>query len=93
LTRVIRRDDVELKPGELVRTRYLTHVETDGQTQHGHHADTHRLREEKQVFVVLVLGLEPLVINEDVNTDGGLDIGEALGRIGLERTGDGEEEE
>lgn len=82
---------MEVKPGEILRMRYLTHSEPDGRTQRGFHPpDNSRLREEKRVFVVLVLGTEPLVINGETNRDGALDPNAALAELGWERQGDDE---
>jgi hypothetical protein len=73
----------EVKPGDVLRLRYMTHSEPDGVGQKGFRPpDGGRLKSEKKVFVVLVLGTEPLLINDDANTDQGLDPDEALRNLG-----------
>lgn len=76
----------DVKPGDVFRVRYLTHTEPDGARQIGYHPpDESRRPEDKRVFVLMVLGVEPLVINDEVNPDGELDQDKALSKIGWDR--------
>jgi hypothetical protein len=72
-----------LMPGEVLRIRYPVHVETDGVKNVGYRPqDEGRSKEQQRVFVVLVLGTEPLRLEDEVRS---LDPDEALAALGWHR--------
>jgi hypothetical protein len=85
---------MKLKNGDVLRLRYITHVDTDGATQAGYRPpEASNRRDEKQVFVVLLLGTEPLVIDDETNQGKELDVHSALRQLGWYSENSEDEEE
>jgi hypothetical protein len=84
----------KVKNGDVLRIRYLTHADANGRTQQGYRPpEESNKQEDKQVYVVLLLGTEPLTITDNLNTGKELDVHSALRKLGYySENGEDEEE-
>jgi hypothetical protein len=81
-----------IRKGDFIRVRDLNHRDTSGK-QIGYRPDSSKNKEDKQVFVCLVLGTEPLHIDDEMNSGKNLDPEEALHELGWSRSGEAEDPE